>query len=83
MGERDLARKGEMVRITKESERIGELVEFQYKQIQGDMSRAITRTVKTQLKENGMGDGGGSGGNLSMEMVTEKIGGLLAQKADK
>jgi hypothetical protein len=30
-----------------------------------------------------MGDGGGGGGNLSMEMVTEKIGGLLAQKADK
>ena len=47
MSERDLARKGEMVRITKESERIGELVEFQYKQIQGDMSREITRTVKT------------------------------------
>jgi hypothetical protein len=29
-----------------------------------------------------MGDGGG-GGNLNMDMVTEKIGGLLAAKADK
>jgi len=30
-----------------------------------------------------MGDGGGGGGNLNMDMVTEKIGGLLASKADK
>jgi hypothetical protein len=46
------------------------------------MTNAIVRTVKSQLKDSGMGEGGG-GGNINMDMVTDKIGGLLASKADK
>ena len=66
-----------MISITKESATVKELVEFQYKAIQKEMANMIIRTVKAQLKENGMGEGGG-GGNLNMDMVTAKMGGLLA-----
>ena len=47
VAERDLARKGEVAKITQTTETVRELVEFQYKAIQKEMNSAVTRIVKT------------------------------------
>lgn len=82
VAERDMARKGEVAKITAETERMGEKLELSYVMLNKKITSDIKRTVNEMLKKSEGGAVGGGGG-VNMDMVMEKISGLLAAKADK
>ena len=82
VAERDMARKGEVAKITAETERMGEKLELSYVMLNKKITSDIKRNVGELMKKSEGGAVGGGGG-VNMDMVMEKISGLLAAKADK